>query len=208
MPIEDLSQMDATSRNEQLTSAMRQERELPFDLSRGPLVRMKLLKMGEQEHVLLRSFHHIVCDGWSQGVFNQEFFSLYEAFHDGREAGLEALPVQYADFALWQRNWLKEDVLNAHLEYWKKQLSDIPEQLSLPRDRPRPPMQTFTADLCRVNLPSESLAALKRLSQSNQATLYMTLLSAFALLLNVTAASMTSWLAPPSPTARMRSWSS
>ncbi|HEY7403991.1 MAG TPA: amino acid adenylation domain-containing protein, partial [Candidatus Angelobacter sp.] len=183
LPVEDLSHMDATSRNEQLTAAMRQEREQVFDLARGPLVRMKLLKMGEQEHVLLRSFHHIVCDGWSQGVFNREFFSLYEAFLEGREAGLEALPIQYADFAVWQRNWLKEDVLNTHLDYWKNQLADIPEQLSLPRDRPRPPMQTFTAELCRVNLPSESLAALKRLSQNNQATLYMTLLSAFAVLM-------------------------
>ncbi len=183
LPVEDLSHLDAASRNEKLTAAMRQEREQAFDLSRGPLVRMKLLKMGDEEHVLLRSFHHIVCDGWSQGVFNREFFSLYEGFLEGREAGLEALPIQYADFAIWQRNWLKEDVLNAHLEYWKQQLAEIPEQLSLPRDRPRPPMQTFTAELCRVNLPSESLAALKRLSQNNQATLYMTLLSAFAVLL-------------------------
>jgi amino acid adenylation domain-containing protein len=183
LPVEDLADLDATTRSERLTAAMHQERKQAFDLARGPLVRMRLLKMGEQEHVLLRSFHHIVCDGWSQGVFNREFFSLYEAFHEGRDATLEALPIQYADFSVWQRNWLKEDVLNAHLEYWKKQLSDIPEQLSLPRDRPRPPMQTFTAELYRVNLSGETLAALKRLSQSNQATLYMTLLGAFAVLL-------------------------
>jgi amino acid adenylation domain-containing protein len=183
LPVEDLSQLDAASRNERLIAAMLQEREQPFDLSRGPLLRMKLLRMGEEEHVLLRSFHHIICDGWSQGVFNREFFALYESFGEGREAALEALPIQYADFALWQRNWLKEDVLNAHLEYWKKQLSGIPEQLALPRDRPRPVMQTFTAELLRMNLPSESLTALKRLSQNNQATLYMTLLGAFAVLL-------------------------
>jgi amino acid adenylation domain-containing protein len=183
LPIEDLRQLDIASRNDHLMAAMRQEREQPFDLSRGPLVRMKLLRMGDEEHVLLRSFHHIICDGWSQGVFNREFFSLYESFHEGRETTLEALPIQYADFALWQRNWLKEDVLNAHLEYWKKQLSGTPEQLSLPRDRPRPALQTFTAELLRMNLPSESLTALKRISQSNQATLYMTLLGAFAVLL-------------------------
>jgi amino acid adenylation domain-containing protein len=183
LPVEDLSQLDVVSRNERLMSAMRQEREQAFDLSRGPLLRMRLLRMGEEDHVLLRSFHHIICDGWSQGVFNREFFSLYETFHEGRQTGLEALPIQYADFALWQRNWLKEDVLNAHLEYWKKQLSGIPEQLSLPRDRPRPAMQTFTAELLRMNLPSESLTALKRLSQNNQATLYMTLLGAFSVLL-------------------------
>ncbi|HEY2113545.1 MAG TPA: amino acid adenylation domain-containing protein [Candidatus Angelobacter sp.] len=183
LPVEDLSQLDIASRNDRLMAAMRQEREQPFDLSRGPLMRMKLLRMGEEEHVLLRSFHHIICDGWSQGVFNREFFSLYESFHEGRETALEALPIQYADFALWQRNWLKEDVLDAHLEYWKKQLSGIPEQLSLPRDRPRPAMQTFTAELLRMNLPSESLTALKRLSQNNQATLYMALLGAFSVLL-------------------------
>ena len=183
LPVEDLRQLDVASRNERLMAAMRQEREQAFDLSRGPLLRMRLLRMGEEEHVLLRSFHHIICDGWSQGVFNREFFSLYETFHEERETTLEALPVQYADFALWQRNWLKEDVLNAHLEYWKQQLSGIPEQLSLPRDRPRPAMQTFTAELLRMNLPSESLTALKRLSQNNHATLYMTLLGAFAVLL-------------------------
>jgi amino acid adenylation domain-containing protein len=183
LPVEDLRQLDIASRNNHVMTAMRQEREQPFDLSRGPLMRMKLLRMGEDEHVLLRSFHHIICDGWSQGIFNREFFSLYESFHEGREAALEALPVQYADFALWQRNWLKEDVLNAHLEYWKKQLAGIPEQLSLPRDRARPAMQTFTAELLRMNLPLESLTALKRLSQNNQATLYMTLLGAFAVLL-------------------------
>jgi len=183
LPVEDLAELDAASRQERLAAAMRRERETPFDLSRGPLVRMQLFRMGAEEHILLRSFHHIVCDGWSRGVFNREFFALYETFQEGREATLEPLPIQYADMALWQRNWLREDVLNTHLEYWKKQLAGIPEQLSLPRDRPRPAMQTFAAELFRASLPPESLAGLKRLSQKNQATLYMTLLSAFSVLL-------------------------
>ena len=181
--IEDLTHLASVSRQERLTAAMRQGREQPFDLSRGPLVRVKLVKMAEEEHVLLLSFHHIVCDGWSQGIFNQELFSLYEAFQQGREPDLEGSPIQYADFALWQRKMLQEDVLNPHLEYWKKQLSGIPEQLALPRDRPRPSVQTFRAEQCRVNLPSESLSALKNLSQNTQTTLFMTLLAGFAVLL-------------------------
>lgn len=181
--IDDLMQLDGVSRQERLTAAMRQGREQPFDLSRGPLVRIKLLKLAEDEQVLLLSFHHIVCDGWSLSIFNQELFSLYGAFQKRQEPQLQPLPIQYADFALWQRTLLKDDVLNAHLEYWKEQLCGIPEQLALPRDRQRPPLQTFRAEQCWANLSSESLSALKDLGQNTQTTLFMTLLATFAVLL-------------------------
>ena len=183
VPVEDLSALDEASQQQAVAAAMRREWEQPFDLARGPVLRIKLLKLGEHDHILLRTFHHIVSDGWSVGVFNREFGTLYEAFQEGRENPLEPLPVQYADFALWQRSWLDKQALDHGLEYWKEQLSGIPEQLRLPTDRPRPAYPTFAAEFCGVTLPAQRLAGLKRLSQANNATLYMTLLSAFALLL-------------------------
>ncbi|HEY6351461.1 MAG TPA: non-ribosomal peptide synthase/polyketide synthase [Candidatus Angelobacter sp.] len=183
LPIEDLSVLDEGLRQERLASAMRTEREQPFDLSRGPLLRTKLLKLNHREHVLLRNCHHIVTDGWSQGIFNRELMALYEAFHQGQATPLEPLVIQYADFALWQRQWL-DQALAEQLSYWKDHLTGIPDELALPKDRPRPPLQTFAADACTATLPVEHAAALKKVSQQNQATLYMTLLSAFALLLH------------------------
>ncbi len=183
LPVEDLSHLDEASRRDCVATAMRREREQPFDLSRGPLLRMKLLKLGAQEHMLLRTYHHIICDAWSQGIFNREFMTLYEAFHEGRENPLGALSFQYADFAIWQRKWLNEETLADHLGYWKKQLSGIPEQLALPLDHPRLPTQTFVGDIYRMHFPADRLLALKRLANSNHATLYMTLLAAFAILL-------------------------
>jgi amino acid adenylation domain-containing protein len=143
---------------------------------------MKLLKLGEHEHILLRTFHHIITDGWSQGILNRELAALYAAFNEGRPDPLEPLPVQYADFALWQRQRM-DKTLTDQLSYWKKQLAGFPEELALPKDRPRPTRQTFAADVCHHSLTIEQTAALKRLCQSSQATLYMSLLSAFAALL-------------------------
>ena len=183
VPVEDLSALEEASQQQAVAAAMRREWEQPFDLARGPVLRIKLLRLGEHDHILLRTFHHIASDGWSVGVFNREFGTLYEAFQEGHQNPLEPLPVQYADFALWQRSWLDKQALDHGLEYWKEQLSGIPEQLRLPTDRPRPAYPTFAAELCGVTLPAQRLAGLKRLSQANNATLYMTLLSAFALLL-------------------------
>ena len=182
LQIEDLSKLDEPSQRSQIAAAKKQEREQPFDLARGPLLRMKLFKLDEREHILLRTFHHIVTDGWSQGIFNREFMLLYEAFHENQADPLRPLSIQYADFALWQRKWLDE-TLEAELGYWRRQLAGIPEELALPKDRPRPPRQTFDADACAISLSPEQTAALKRLSQGSQATLYMTLLAIFATLL-------------------------
>jgi Condensation domain len=111
---------------------------------------MRLLKLSDQEHVLLRTMHHIVSDGWSQGVFDREFMLLYEAYREGRENPLKPLAVQYADLTLWQRAWLEGGALNEGLRYWKEQLAWIPERLELPTDRLRPAMQTFRAEACYV----------------------------------------------------------
>jgi acyl carrier protein len=183
VPVEDLSALEEAAQREQVMSELRQEGARPFDLGRGPVLRMKLLKLGEEDHILLRTMHHIVSDGWSQGVFNREFMILYEAYREGRENPLKPLGVQYADFALWQRTWLDGGALNEGLAYWKEQLAGIPERLELPTDRARPAVQTFEAEACQVTLTPEQVAKLKRLSEANQATLYMTLLAAFGVLL-------------------------
>ncbi|HEY6352691.1 MAG TPA: amino acid adenylation domain-containing protein [Candidatus Angelobacter sp.] len=182
LPLEDLTELSQDLQRQSIAAAMRYEREQPFDLARGPLLRLKLLKLGEREHILLRTFHHIITDGWSQGIFNRELAALYQAFHEDQPNPLEPLSIQYADFALWQRQWLDEE-LKDQLSYWKDKLSGIPEELALPKDHQRPPRQTFAGGACHVSLTSGQVAALKRLCQSNQATLYMMLLSVFAVLL-------------------------
>jgi pristinamycin I synthase-3/4 len=183
VPVENLSALEPAAQQRAVDAALRQEWQKPFDMAQGPLLRFKLLQLGPQDHVLLRTFHHIVSDDWSEGVFNQELATLYEAFRDGRGNPLEPLGVQYADFALWQRGWLDQAALDQGLAYWKEQLAGIPQQLTLPTDRPRPARPTYAAERWRVTLPAEQLAALNGLSLANQATLYMTLLSAFAALL-------------------------
>ena len=164
-------------------AALREEAALPFDLGRGPLLRLRLLRLGEDDHMLLLTFHHVVSDAWSIGVLQREFAALYQAFRDGGDDPLPPLPVQYADFALWQRRCLDGDGEHRGLDYWKRQLAGIPDRLELPTDRPRPALQTFAAEVCQLTLPPHRLEPLKRLAQSNRATLYMTLLSAFAILL-------------------------
>jgi amino acid adenylation domain-containing protein/non-ribosomal peptide synthase protein (TIGR01720 family) len=184
IPIEDLSGLKDQAQEEQVMDALRREWERSFDLARGPVLRVRLLKLKEQEHVLIRTMHHIVSDGWSEGIFNRELEALYEAYQEGRENPLKPLEVQYADFALWQRKWLEEGALDEGLKYWKEQLAGMSESLELPTDRVRPPVQTFVADVHRVKLSAEQTARLKLLSQQNQVTLYMTLLAAFAVLLS------------------------
>jgi hypothetical protein len=120
IPLEDLSGLEEGLQRERIAAAMRWEWSEPFDLARGPVLRLKLLKLGPREHILLRTMHHIVSDGWSQGVFNREFMVLYEAYREGRENPLPPLAVQYADFALWQRSWLEGGALDAGLKYWKE----------------------------------------------------------------------------------------
>jgi non-ribosomal peptide synthetase component F len=155
----------------------------PFDLTRAPLLRVQLLPVSEHEHILLWTCHHIVSDAWSTGVFNSELETLYAAYRAGRANPLPPLPVQYADFALWQRERLDPDTLRRGLDYWKQQLAGAPERLDLPTDRPRPKTQTFIGHEHSVSVDSARLASLKEFGQRNGATLYMTLLAVFAALL-------------------------
>ena len=183
IPVEDLSGLELNARWERVLAVHRRQWDEPFDLARGPLLRMELLKLGEQDYMLFRTMHHIVSDGWSMAVFNREFTLLYEAYRDGHENPLKPLAVQYSDFALWQRKWLDEGGLDRGLAYWKKQLAGIPEEMGLPVDRPRSKVRTFAGEIHRHVLSARQLEALQWLSQKNQTTLYMTLLAAFAVLL-------------------------
>jgi amino acid adenylation domain-containing protein len=156
----------------------------PFDLSNGPLLRVTLLQLDEQSHVLLMVTHHIVSDGWSMGIFVREFSALYQAFCEGESLKLPELPIQYADFAHWQRQWLSGSVLQTQLEYWKKQLSGAPPLLELPLDRPRPSIQTFIGSGVEFQLNQDLTQKLSALSQQSGTTLFMTLLAAFVILLS------------------------
>jgi hypothetical protein len=154
-----------------------------FDLTKGPLLRANLLRLGETEHVLLLTIHHIISDGWSVGVFVRELAALYEAYTAGRPSPLQELSIQYADFAAWQRDWLQGERLEEQLSYWRAQLSDAPPLLELPTDRPRPPVQSYKGAHETLVLCESLSRSLKELSRREGATLFMTLLAAFSTLL-------------------------
>lgn len=183
VPIVDFSELKEHEREPAVSTAMRNEAHQPFDLTQGPVLRTKLLKIREEEHILLWTMHHIVSDGWSMGVFSRELATLYDAYAEGRENPLNPLEAQYADFALWQRAWLGDEDIERGLRYWKHELAGISEELELPKDRGRAARQTFGADLHETNISPEQVMKLKRLGEKNHATFYMTLLAAFGVLL-------------------------
>ncbi|HEU4880738.1 MAG TPA: amino acid adenylation domain-containing protein [Longimicrobium sp.] len=171
---------DTEAELDRLTS---QEARAPFDLERGPLARGRLIRLAEDDHMLLVTVHHIVSDGWSTGVFFGELSALYGAHAQGREASLPALPVQYADFAAWQRQWVEGDVLREQADYWTRTLGGAPELLALPADRPRPAEVDHTGARVELALDADLTAGLKALSRRHGATLYMTLLAGWAVVL-------------------------
>ncbi|MBV9109352.1 MAG: amino acid adenylation domain-containing protein, partial [Gemmatimonadetes bacterium] len=184
LPVEDLSGLGQADREAAVRRRVGEEAARPFDLVAGPLFRAALLRLGEEDHVLLLSMHHIVSDGWSMGVLYRELSALYEAYRDGRESPLRELPVQYADYAVWQREQLEGEVLDRQLSYWRERLAGAPELLELPTDHPRPAVQTHRGASVPVELSLELLERLQRLGRSEGATLYMTLLGAFQVLLS------------------------
>ncbi|HST57317.1 MAG TPA: condensation domain-containing protein, partial [Longimicrobium sp.] len=189
LPVEDLSGLSGEDREAAVRQRAGEEARRPFDLSTGPLFRAVLLRLDAEDHVLLAGMHHIVSDGWSLGVLSREFSALYAAYREGRESPLPALPVQYADFAVWQRGQLAGEALDRQLAYWRGRLSGAPELLELPTDRPRPAVQTFRGATVPVELSPELLERLEALGRSEGATLYMTLLAAFQVLLGTYAGS-------------------
>ncbi|MHC4593584.1 MAG: non-ribosomal peptide synthetase [Planctomycetota bacterium] len=182
MPVIDLSGKPEEARECEAQRLIVEESKQLFNLTEGPLFRAKLLRMSDEDHILLLTMHHIVSDGWSMGVFARELTALYSAFSNGDPSPLADLPIQYADFAVWQRNWLQGEVLETQLSYWQKQLDGI-SVLQLPTDRPRPRVQTFNGACQSLELSSMLTGELNALSKREGATLFMTLLAAFQTLL-------------------------
>ena len=183
LPRVDLRDLPAGERAERADQLAAREARRPFDLARGPLLRTTLLQLGGQEHLLLVTIHHIVADEWSMGVFMRELATLYRAQVQDTPAVLPQLPIQYADYTLWQREWLQGTALEAQLAYWREQLAGAPAVLELPSDRPRPPVQSVRGATQRFVLPRALSQALRQLSRQEGATLFMTLLAAFQVLL-------------------------
>ena len=182
LPVTDLSGLAPEEREQQARRLAEAEAQLSLNLAEGPLLRVSVLRLAEDEHVLLLTMHHIISDGWSMGVLTRELTALYEAFVEGRPSPLPELPIQYADFAAWQREWLSGGVLEAQLRFWRKQLAEAP-LLELPTDRPRPPAQSYRGAQERRLLSAELTEAVRELSRREGATLFMTLLAAFKALL-------------------------
>ncbi|MFD2168455.1 amino acid adenylation domain-containing protein [Tumebacillus lipolyticus] len=161
---------------------LREEMETPFDLTVGPLVRFRLVETATDDHLLVLNMHHIVSDGWSMGIFVREFAALYEGIVTGSAVELPALAIQYADYSVWQRNWLDSGVLEGQLTYWKATLDGL-TVLQLPTDRQRPPVQSHAGASERFVLSAELTEQLHAIGQQHDVTLYMTLLAAFQTLL-------------------------
>ncbi|HVH13119.1 MAG TPA: condensation domain-containing protein, partial [Longimicrobium sp.] len=159
------------------------EARRPFDLATGPLFRSTLVRLGEEEHAVLFTLHHIVSDGWSSAIVVREVSELYAAFAEGRDPSLSPLPVQYADFAAWQRAWLSGNVLDAQLGYWRERLAGAPPRLELPADHPAVPGDGDRAATASFSLSAETSEALRGLSRREGATLFMTMLAGWQLLL-------------------------
>jgi hypothetical protein len=180
---EDLAALQAESREAELEIRIRREALQPFDLANDVLIRARLLRLSEQDHVLLLTIHHIISDGWSMGVLFRELGASYAAFSSGQQPELAELLIQYTDFASWQRDWLSSEVLESQLDYWRQRLDGL-TMLELPTDRPRPPVQTYNGAVARHKLPNKFVAKLERFSQQQGGSLFMTLLAAFAGLLH------------------------
>jgi amino acid adenylation domain-containing protein len=184
VPFVDLLHLTGGAQSDRLQEIAIEESQQPFDLAVPPLLRVTLVRLGLETHILLVTMHHIISDGWSMGIFVDELSTLYRAICTETPAQLPELPIQYADFAQWQRQWLTGNILQSQVDYWEQQLATAPPLLELPTDRSRPSMQTFKGSTTSFYLDRELTQQLKLLSQNSGATLFMTLLAAFATLLS------------------------
>lgn len=183
LPIVDLEALSPEEQGQETTRLSSEEGSLPFDLSTGPLLRFKLLRQNSQTHVLLLTFHHIIFDGWSAGVFINELAQLYNSYCHGSPTTLNELSIQYADYAYWQRREFDDEAIKSQLEYWKEALSGELPTINLPLDTPRPARQTYNGASEVITIPQRTAEALRQLSRNHNATLFMTLLAAFNVLL-------------------------
>lgn len=175
----DLQQLPAAEQQKQAINYSEEQGAGKFDLAQDPLLRATLVLLNPQEALLLLTIHHIVADGWSMRILSHELWTLYEAYSNRKTSALPELPIQYADFALWQRRWLKEDILQSQLSYWTKKLENCTTFLRLPTDRPRPTVQNFRGEREGFAVSADITNRLKSFSNSEGGTLFMTLLAAF-----------------------------
>lgn len=183
LPQLDLRSYGESEREAEARRLAVEEARRPFDLARGPLLRVALLQLAEDDNVLLVTMHHIVSDGWSMGVLIREVVTLYEAFSNGRPSPLPELPIQYVDYACWQREWLQGERLERQIGYWREQLNNASAILELPTDKPRPAVQTTNGARRTTTLDQSLMTGLKDLSREARVTLFMILLAAFKALL-------------------------
>ncbi|OBR47788.1 non-ribosomal peptide synthetase [Paraburkholderia tropica] len=179
----DISALPEAAREASLHELAHGEAHRPFDLEHGPLIRLKLLKLGEEAHVLLVTIHHIIAEGWAMEVFAREYVELYRSYVDGREAALEPIDIQYADFAAWQHAWLSGGEERRQIAYWRERLGSDHPVLELPADRPRPAVQTFRGDYHRFSLDPALSARLREFCRTQGVTLFMTVTAALFVLL-------------------------
>jgi hypothetical protein len=180
----DLQHVPEPDRREHALEKVSADAHLPFNLARGPLFRANVYRLAPRQHILLMTMHHIIGDAWSVGLLMEELSALYCAFLERRDASLPDLAVQYADYAEWQREWLKSGILEKQIAFWKKHLRGAPAELALPTDRPRPASKTFQGALERRTIPLELSRKLKALAQREGVTLFMMSLAAFSVLLH------------------------
>jgi amino acid adenylation domain-containing protein len=183
IPLTDLSSLAETDREREAGRLVNDAAMRPFDLQQGPLLRIELTRLADQEHILLATMHHIVGDAWSLSVLIDEFVAHYSAFCHGQEVELPPPAIQYADYAAWQREWLQGEVFEQQIDYWRKQLDGPLPALNLPADHPRPQFQTHRGASCELELSAETSKQLHELSRREGATLFMTLVTALNLLL-------------------------
>jgi len=184
LPLIDLTDLPEAERERAAMAAAAEEAARPFDLVQGPLIRAVLLRLSPEDHLLTLTLHHIVSDGWSMAIIIRELAAIYNAFVSGSESPLQPLPVQYADYAIYQRKWLDSGVMTKQLAYWTEHFAEIPPSLELPLDRDRPSMQSFQADRVGLFIDRSLTEPLRALAQREGATLFMVLLAAFKILLH------------------------
>ncbi len=184
LELKELARGEASRRDEEAMRLAAEESARPFDLERGPLFRGRLMTLDAEDHILVLSFHHIVYDGWSTAVFFDEMTRLYDAFIRNQPSPLADLPIQYADYAVWQRKWMQGDILRNQLAYWKDSLAGVSGVLELQTDHPRPAIQTYRGADQELSIPFDLQQDLRQLSVREGATLFMTLAAAFQTLLH------------------------
>jgi len=182
-PVIDLTSLPSEQRDQEIKQIIDRETRFVFDLKKGPLFRIQILKAAEKEHVILLNMHHIISDGWSMGIIVQEISHLYSAYVKNVEPQLPPLKIQYADFAKWQRDFLTGERLRQELEFWKKQLGANPPLLELPTDKPRPAVKSYRGSRVSKKFSAEMMQKINNFSARNQVTNFMTLLAAFKVLL-------------------------